>query len=110
MGEHQFVSRATDAMGERQPRAAEPNHRGYGHNGLEDHALTVAAVSVLPEQQQAARVVTSSAATAATQEVSPSVAFSDQAIAGKQLFLQQAQPGCGVCHSQIGRASCRERV
>jgi mono/diheme cytochrome c family protein len=34
-----------------------------------------------------------------TQEVSLSVALSDQAIAGKQLFLQQAQPGCGVCHS-----------
>ena len=99
VGEHQFVSRAIDAMGDRQPRAAEPNHRGYGHNGWEDHALTVAAVSVLPERQQTAHVVTSSPATVVTQEVSLSVALSDQAIAGKQLFLQQAQPGCGVCHS-----------
>ena len=24
---------------------------------------------------------------------------SDKALEGKQLFLQQAQPGCGVCHS-----------
>ena len=25
--------------------------------------------------------------------------LSDKALEGKQLFLQQAQPGCGVCHS-----------
>ena len=56
-------------------------------------------MSVLPEQQQVARVATSFAATAATQEVAPSLALSDQAMAGKQLFSQQAQPGCGVCHS-----------
>ena len=54
---------------------------------------------MLPERQQTARVVTSSPATVVTQEVSPSVALSDQAIAGKQLFLRHAQPGCGVCHS-----------
>ena len=27
------------------------------------------------------------------------LALSDKALEGKQLFLQQAQPGCGVCHS-----------
>ena len=27
------------------------------------------------------------------------LALSDRALQGKQLFLQQAQPGCGVCHS-----------
>ena len=34
--------------------------------------------------------------------VTPSMAglaLSDNALEGKQLFLQQAQPGCGVCHS-----------
>ena len=27
------------------------------------------------------------------------LALSDKALKGKQLFLQHAQPGCGVCHS-----------
>ena len=99
VGEHQFVSRATDALGDRQPQAAEPNHRGYGHNGWRDHALSVTAMAALPEQPHEARVVTASVATAATQEVAPSLALSDKALAGKQLFVQQAQPGCGICHS-----------
>ena len=38
--------------------------------------------------------------TAATVSASMAVlALSDKALEGKQLFLQQAQPGCGVCHS-----------
>jgi DMSO/TMAO reductase YedYZ molybdopterin-dependent catalytic subunit/mono/diheme cytochrome c family protein len=99
VGEHQFVSRATDAEGDRQPQRAEPNHRGYGHNGWMDHALAMTAVAVLPEQQKEERAVSPSTPSMSPQDLSPARALSDTAIAGKQLFVQQAQPGCGVCHS-----------
>ncbi len=40
-GEHRIVSRATDAEGNSQPRERTDNERGYGHNGWEDHGVTV---------------------------------------------------------------------
>ena len=98
-GEHRFVTRATDTEGDQQPKLAVHNHRGYGHNGWQDHALRVQAVAELPKAEMKAspQGAESSAAT-----VNPSMAasvLSDKALEGKQLFLQQAQPGCGVCHS-----------
>jgi mono/diheme cytochrome c family protein len=93
------VSRATDTQGDQQPKLAVHNHRGYGHNGWQDHGLSVRAVAELPKVE----IKASSQAnelTAATVSASMAVlALSDKALEGKQLFLQQAQPGCGVCHS-----------
>ncbi|MBE0487861.1 MAG: sulfite oxidase [Halomonas sp.] len=40
-GEHRIVSRATDVAGNSQPRERVENERGYGHNGWEDHGVTV---------------------------------------------------------------------
>ncbi|WP_111494321.1 SorT family sulfite dehydrogenase catalytic subunit [Marinobacter bohaiensis] len=40
-GEYRMVSRATDAKGNSQPRERPDNERGYGHNGWEDHGVTV---------------------------------------------------------------------
>ena len=99
VGQHRFVTRATDTEGDRQPKLAVHNHRGYGHNGWQDHALSVRAVAELPKGEIQ---VSSTGGTAAAEAVSlPAVglALSDKALEGKQLFLQQAQPGCGVCHS-----------
>jgi mono/diheme cytochrome c family protein len=59
----------------------------------------VEAVAELPKAEIKA---SSPDADASAETVSASVAglaLSDKALEGKQLFLQQAQPGCGVCHS-----------
>ena len=39
VGEHRFVTRATDTQGDQQPKLAVHNHRGYGHNGWQDHGI-----------------------------------------------------------------------
>ena len=99
LGEHRFSTRATDTRGDRQPKLAAHNHRGYGHNGWQDHALLVRAVAELPKAEIKA---SSQGADSSEEMINASVAglaLSDKALEGKQLFLQQAQPGCGVCHS-----------
>ncbi|MDI9244348.1 sulfite oxidase [Marinobacter sp. CHS3-4] len=40
-GEFRIVSRATDVDGEIQPKGRIDNERGYGHNGWDDHGVTV---------------------------------------------------------------------
>lgn len=40
-GEYRIVSRATDNMGNSQPKDRVENHRGYGHNGWFDHGVTL---------------------------------------------------------------------
>ncbi len=42
-GDHLVVTRATDNMGNTQPRDRTENHRGYGHNGWFDHGVTLTA-------------------------------------------------------------------
>ena len=93
------MTRATDTEGDRQPKLAVHNHRGYGHNGWQDHALSVLAVAALPKAAIKASSQTSDPGLETVSEATPGLALSDRALEGKQLFLQQAQPGCGVCHS-----------
>jgi mono/diheme cytochrome c family protein len=99
VGGHRFVTRATDTQGDQQPKAAVHNHRGYGHNGWQDHALHVQAVAKLPQ----AEIMTPSQVDDFSPETvnapMAALALSDKALEGKKLFLQHAQPGCGVCHS-----------
>ncbi len=40
-GEYRIVSRATDTQGNSQPEGRTENERGYGHNGWNDHGVTV---------------------------------------------------------------------
>ncbi|WP_203142696.1 SorT family sulfite dehydrogenase catalytic subunit [Marinobacter mangrovi] len=40
-GEYRIVSRATSAEGITQPRERRDNERGYGHNGWDDHGITL---------------------------------------------------------------------
>ena len=101
IGRHRVVTRAVDTLGERQPRRAEDNHRGYGHNGWEDHVLEITVVKELPkiapvmqsDQERPSMAVTAPVAT------KHSLALSDQALVGKDIFMNRVQPGCGVCHS-----------
>jgi len=113
-GVHRFVSRAYDVFGEVQPEMRQDNHRGYGHNGWFDHALSLTAVADLPsataEQildrqitplagSPEAGTLTSDMALSSGVALSPGVALSAQAELGKDVFLRRALPGCGVCHS-----------
>lgn len=103
-GNHRVVTRAVDTLGEQQPQQAQDNHRGYGHNGWEDHVLEITALKELPKmaaiiesnQEHSLGSVTEGAATVVPK---PSLVLSDQALLGKTIFTAKAQPGCGVCHS-----------
>ncbi len=99
VGEHRFVTRATDTQGDQQPKLAVHNHRGYGHTGWQDHALRVHAVAELPQAEIKVAPEGSDASPETVSVSMAALALSDKALEGKQLFLQQAQPGCGVCHS-----------
>jgi mono/diheme cytochrome c family protein len=99
VGQHRFVTRATDTERDQQPKFAAHNHRGYGHNGWQDHALSVRAVAELPKAVITASSQGSDSSPEAVNAATAELALSDKALEGKQLFLQQAQPGCGVCHS-----------
>ena len=98
-GTHRFVSRATDIEGAQQPKQAEDNHRGYGHNGWGDHGLTITAVRTLAKRELIATAEPASVISDSPVEPTPARVLSDQAAAGKAIFDSQAQPGCGVCHS-----------
>ena len=43
-GEHELVSRVTNAAGESQPEARKENNRGYNNNSWRDHGITVKVV------------------------------------------------------------------
>jgi len=101
-GRHRFVSRATDISGDTQSRDAIPNHRGYGHNGWYDHGLEINVVDQLPASMTAnatAAGSTPTPAAAAGTAASSSSSLSAEATAGRDIFLTQVQPGCGVCHT-----------
>jgi mono/diheme cytochrome c family protein len=99
VGGHRFVTRAIDTQGDRQPKLAVHNHRGYGHNGWQDHGLSVRAVAELPKTEIKASLQASDPTADSVSASIAGLALSEKALDGKQLFIQQAQPGCGVCHS-----------
>lgn len=96
-GEYHFASRATDTEGDSQPRESEPNERGYGHNGWLDATLSMMVVEELPIEETASSSTVAASAAAAT--VAPKrVELSPLAQQGRSIFLEKAQPSCGVCH------------
>jgi DMSO/TMAO reductase YedYZ molybdopterin-dependent catalytic subunit/cytochrome c5 len=99
-GDYVLVSKATDMAGDSQPERFPANHRGYGHNGWRDHGL---AVEVSEDAISAQRTVVSPASIgiAATASVSGTlVGKTDNGDSlGKRLFVETANPPCGVCHS-----------
>ena len=97
-GSHTVVLRATDAEGDTQPREREENERGYGHNGWLDAALTVNLVSTLPDQAPLASEESVSVEDEASKP-SKDVVLTESGHAGRRLFVEDAQPACGVCHT-----------
>ena len=88
-GKHVLASRATDAAGEVQPEHRVENERGYGNNAWRDLALHVEAHETLP-----ARVEEPVAAAR-----SGRAPLSAAAQRGREVFIHEAAPPCGACHS-----------
>ena len=61
--------------------------------------MQVQAVAELPKAEMKASSQGAESSAATGNASMAALALSDKALEGKQLFLQQAQPGCGVCHS-----------
>ena len=100
-GEHRVFCRAQDGDGEWQPRERIENQRGYGQNGWQDLGLTFTAFAELPLNPMVA-----APEAVATNKLSTPVPITDKpatlspvAQRGREIFLNQAQPGCGVCHT-----------
>ena len=98
-GQHQFFSRAVDQTGDRQPEAADANHRGYGHNGWRDHGIRITAVDKTNQSDQPPVVVESTQPAVAAYQSNADRTLSSQATEGKRLFGEKAAPNCGVCHT-----------
>jgi len=98
-GQHQFFSRAVDQTGDRQPEAADANHRGYGHNGWRDHGIRITAVDKTNQSDQPPVVVESTQPAVAAYQSNADRTLSSQATEGKRLFGEKAAPSCGVCHT-----------
>lgn len=95
IGSYTFLSRATDTEGRAQPEEREENHRGYGHNGWRDLGVTFDVVQgpviIEPEDE-----------TAAFLAIGPQPGELDldpDAQAGRALFVSDASPSCGTCHT-----------
>ena len=96
-GEHQIMTKAYNAKGEVQPEKRAENERGYGHNGWRDHALKI---SVYPENMRGkvAKKVTAAKAKPVVKK-KEKVELSAQAKRGKEVYLKETMPQCGVCHT-----------
>ena len=94
LGEHHFLSRATDDEGNVQPESRVENHRGYGHNGWRDLGVRFEAVEgpVTIEDDLDEDAVAHAPAPG-------SVPLSEDAQAGRELFVSDATPPCGTCHT-----------
>ena len=100
LGQHIIMSRAYDDQELSQPEQRYENERGYGHNGWRDHALTIT-ISPLSEQKKI-RSTTPKLVHNVTQikgERKPKRNLSAKAQRGKEIFLKDTQPNCGICHT-----------
>ncbi|WP_241505932.1 molybdopterin-dependent oxidoreductase [Parahaliea mediterranea] len=95
-GEYRFVSRATDKEGDVQPRMANLNQRGYGHNAWHDAALTLQVVKNRPVIDD--KIPLAPAERDASRQTGGSVELSSLARKGRNLFLERTRPSCGLCH------------
>lgn len=75
-------TRATDTLGEVQPKVRVENERGYGNNSWLDHAFDLNSNTHAQEQQDTVTALTK-----------------EQEERGRELFTQAAAPPCGTCHS-----------
>lgn len=101
-GDYYLVSRATDKLGERQPRYFPANQRGYGHNGWFDHGLDITVGRLTSSSLHQSRIDAASTDVPNHQiGLSSTVkeATERHKSLGAQLFSETASPPCAVCHS-----------
>jgi len=103
VGEHRIWCRAQDGADEWQPRERTENQRGYGQSGWQDLCLTVTAVAELPATPLAPAPVVGNAGEKSARIVAMDkpMELSPAAQRGREIFLNRAQPGCGVCHAFV---------
>lgn len=102
-GKHKLISRAYDDQGNQQTETRKENERGYGHSGWRDHALNVE-VHPLNMRDKPQGKLTKSKEQASLQEAKnlkkePQLELSAKAQRGKEVYLKETMPQCGVCHS-----------
>ena len=102
-GQYTLMSRAYNDQDEVQPESRHDNERGYGHNGWRDHALkvTVKDQRARPDQPVAQPKAQSSTPTSSAPQPAkerPKATLSPEAARGREVFLKQSAPPCGVCH------------
>lgn len=94
LGQAHFMSRAVDREGNMQPEHRVENHRGYGHNGWRDlgvHFDVVEGPVVIEEEvDETSRAIGPAPG---------SLELSEDAQAGRELFVSEAAPPCGTCHT-----------
>lgn len=112
-GEHLLVSRAYDDRGEVQLEKRGENERGYGHTGWSDHALKVVVddqvAQALYQSQAAERRPLTKVNVATKIETNrkhvATRSLSEEAQQGREVFLKDSMPQCGVCHTLEEAAS-----
>ena len=98
-GDYLLISKATDAAGESQPEYFPANHRGYGHNGWRDHGLAVEVSKHAVGEQRTIVSKADAGIAAASVTRAQTDRAGDKDSLGKRLFVETANPPCGVCHS-----------
>ena len=98
VGEYLLMSRAYDDQGRVQPEMRVENERGYGHNGWRDHALKVEVKRLVDLQKRAKSSARAEKTITTIQSKEEVRAPSIQAVRGKEVYLKETMPQCGVCH------------
>ncbi len=96
-GQHELVSRATDTGGERQPEQRLENERGYGNTSWRDMALHIDVYASAAEARAAAQARRAAEENAEDDDVA--AALSSEAERGREVFVGEADPACGNCHT-----------
>ncbi len=96
VGEHTVFTRATDASGAVQPETRADNERGYGNNAWRDHGVVL---TVCEEDGCNERRPEPSPAFADVIGGARASDLSEEALIGRRVFMQIAQPSCTSCHT-----------
>ncbi|MAD61179.1 MAG: sulfite oxidase [Myxococcales bacterium] len=96
-GKHKLMSRAYDDQGKVQAKKRQENERGYGHSGWLDHALDI---EVYPKEMRGNTIIKSvDFITKPNTKHKEKLKLSTLAQRGKEVYLKETMPECGICHA-----------
>jgi sulfite dehydrogenase len=107
-GAYEVASRVTDEAGNVQAEARVENERGYGNNSWRDMMMALEVVERLPPKAPKASPSAAAQAPAAAPS-GPRATLSEAGERGRKLFVQDASPPCGACHT-LGDAASQGAV